>query len=428
MRRVLVDTNLLLDDCTVLYKLTKEYDQIVIPITVLKELDKHKVNPDLSYSARLAITTIKEFKLQYPSKLNIVVNEDDISSNDSRIIRAAQDIGACVATKDISMSIISESMGVETRLFGNLANGKYQPYLYLSTEQLPSSFIYKQLYTLGDYKLIFDDIFTPAGYTNQEWFFLFITKDNTNVAIYANNVVTNTLERIDNIEKYRFITNKDKGIELKAKDHYQICAIFALTNAPNVLITGKWGSGKSLLATASCIATNDGKTFISRAPIGINPKFNLGYTPGSIDDKMMEWFAGFISSLYFLYANTRGQSSKGVDYDYVRDSKFKDYFSTMPINAVQGLSLLEGDVLCVDECQLLDIDTISSVLSRGTTESKIILLGDLNQTYSSVKPSNSGLLKLLRALPHTHMAYVDLKTSFRSPLLEIADVLQDKTF
>ena len=58
MSSILIDTNLLLDDPTVIFKLTLEYDKIVIPITVLKELDKHKFNPDLSYSARQAINAI----------------------------------------------------------------------------------------------------------------------------------------------------------------------------------------------------------------------------------------------------------------------------------------------------------------------------------------------------------------------------------
>jgi predicted ribonuclease YlaK len=36
--KVVIDTNLLLDDSKILFKLTKKYKQIVIPLTVLKEL------------------------------------------------------------------------------------------------------------------------------------------------------------------------------------------------------------------------------------------------------------------------------------------------------------------------------------------------------------------------------------------------------
>jgi predicted ribonuclease YlaK len=82
----------------------------------------------------------------------------------------------------------------------------------------------------------------------------------------------------------------------------------------------------------------------------------------------------------------------------------------------------------VDEAQLITIDYMSMILSRPSESGKLILLGDLKQTYGVVKPSESGLLKLLRSLPHRSIAYVELQNSYRSPLLEVADKLQDKTF
>jgi predicted ribonuclease YlaK len=67
------------------------------------------------------------------------------------------------------------------------------------------------------------------------------------------------------------------------------------------------------------------------------------------------------------------------------------------------------------------------ILSRPSESGRLILLGDLGQTYDVVKPSESGLLKLLRVLPHRSIAYVDLKNSYRSEILEVAEMLQDKT-
>jgi len=73
------------------------------------------------------------------------------------------------------------------------------------------------------------------------------------------------------------------------------------------------------------------------------------------------------------------------------------------------------------------IDLMSMILSRATRESKLIMTGDLAQSYS-VKPSNSGLLKLLRAMPHSSICYIELKNSYRSNLTELAEKLQDKAF
>lgn len=424
MKKILVDTNLLLDDANILFKLKEDYDVVVLSVVVLKELDKHKFNPDLSYSARTAINSILEFRNIYPNNIEFIINDTDMSNNDSLIIDAAKISNSVLATKDISMSLVAENIGINTRLYGNIANGIYDPYLELSDLDFPGNFSYNNIYTGIEYSELFSlAIFDTCDINS--WFFVFIREScNKLIAIYANNPVNHTFVRIDNNPSYRIISNSD--IKFKAKDEYQICAIYALENADNVLITGKWGSGKSLLTSAYAIVNNSKKTFISRAPIGIDHKLNIGFLPGSKNDKLNPYVMGFLSSLYFLYGNTKLHEKEGAKFDYVKEQVFPSVFELIDINSVQGLSLLD-DILICDEVQLLSIDIMSAVLSRATDKSKIILTGDLKQSYG-VKPSNSGLLKLLRSLPHTSMAYVELKNSYRSNLLELAEKLQDKTF
>lgn len=425
MSSILIDTNLLLDDPTVIFKLTLEYDKIVIPITVLKELDKHKFNPDLSYSARQAINAIRDFKEKYPDKIVLPVNDDDISSNDQRIIRAALDSDSTIATKDISMSIISESKDVDCKLYGNVANGVYEPYLNLTVDEMPRGFSYSQDYKGAEYKGLFGHFLSKHNYFESNWFFIFIRELDKVKAVYANHPKVKTLFRIDNIPDFRTIKSREKGINIRAKDLYQVCAIFALENAQNVLITGKWGSGKTLLATSHAITNNPKKTFISRPPIGIDRKYEIGFLPGTPKDKLMSWAMGFLSAVYYLFGNTKGQD-EGADFDYVKEEVFDKTFELIDANSLQGLSLLD-DYLLVDEVQYCTIDLMSMILSRANEDSRIIMTGDLAQSYS-IKPSQSGLLKLLRAMPHTSMAYVDLQRAYRSDLLELAEKLQDKAF
>lgn len=425
MSKILVDTNLLLDDPKIIFKLKNDYEKIVISIVVLKELDKHKFNPDLSYSARAAINTIIEFKKLYPECIDFVVNTTDLSNNDELIIAAAEETDAIVATKDISMTLIAESKGVKTKLYGNVANGVYEPYVYFKEEELEDiKFSYLQRYFGSEYNdlMIY---FENKGMSREGWFFMIVTdRINSMVALYANNPLTFNFERIDNVPKYRVIDGTT--FKLKARDEYQICAFYALENADNVLITGKWGSGKSLISTAYAVAKNSRKTFISRPPIGIDRKYDIGFLPGGVYDKLASWAMGFLSSLYFLFGNTKNQEKDNKAFDYVKSELFKKYFELIDINSLQGLSLLD-DFLLLDEVQLCTIDLLSMALSRATADAKIILTGDLVQSYS-VKPSNSGLLKLLRSLPHKSMAYVNLKHSYRSDLLELAEKLQDKSF
>ncbi len=433
--KVVVDTNLLLDDSKILFKLTKKFNHIVIPITVLKELDKLKFKPETAFSARQAIRALLEFRSKFSEKIIFDIDKSELDndeSNDVRIIKSAQRHNATLATKDISMDLIAEAQDIKTKLYDVVLNNIFNPYIYIEQDKLfdvldTGVFGYGRILEKEEYYELFDALnkLNNVKTSNEAWFFLIINTPTSEPVVYAHNPFKKAFIRIDNSPTYR--TMKVDKKEIKAKDIYQNCAIYALKEAPNVLITGKWGTGKTLLATSQALNDEDKKIFISRAPIGLNSKYDIGFLPGSKDEKMQDWLAGFMSALYFLYANTKGQSIEGRSFDYIKDVVFKSRFEPVSMNSIQGLSLLDGDTLIVDEVQLITVDYMSMILSRPSKSGRLILLGDLGQTYDVVKPSESGLLKLLRVLPHKSLAYVDLKTAYRSDILELAELLQDKT-
>ncbi len=426
-KSIIIDTNLLLDDPEIIFKLSQDYDTIVFPITVVKELDKHKHNKDLAYSARAAIRNIIEFRSKYPSKIKFEDGDLDTSVNDQKIITAAINNNSKIATKDLSMSVIASSKNVDVILYSIVEDRIHDSVSEITQEDMPHDMRYLDLYEGSDYNY-FCGIVGDLSQNFSVFDTCFVIIDcGEKELVYANNPITRTVERIDNKPRYRKI-KVDKDVDVKAQDNHQICAIYTLYNTENVLLTGKWGSGKTLLATAFALANiKEGKKiFITRPPIGIDKRYDIGLLPGSKEEKLIEWFSGIISAMYYLYSNTRGQHSEGVSFDYVKDEIFYRKFEAIPINAIQGLSLLEDDILIVDECQLISIDYFSMILSRASAGSKVILMGDYNQTYDVVRPSESGLLKLCRLLPHSAMGHVNLKTSFRSNLIELADLLSQK--
>ena len=429
---ITVDTNLLLDDSNIIYKLSKKYDHILIPRTVLKELDKHKYNPDLSYSARNAITSIRQFKEENPDKIIFHIQGGEIDNNDSWIIQASKERNADLATKDISMSIIAEAEGLTSILYDVVLNNIYHPYNYIHIEDIYKHYETAELDNfygrdrkeyhegLEFFSKILDKELNEDG-----WFFIFVNHVH-DVTVYANNPIKKHIIRIDHKPEYNTIIC-DNGMKIEARDIYQNCAIFAFREAPNVLLTGKWGSGKSLLSSSYAVEDNHKKAFISRPPVGINAKYEIGFLPGSKEEKMLDWLGGFTSSLYYIYGNTNGQRNNGNGYNYVKDEVFDKKFEVLPLNSIQGLSLLEDDLMIIDEIQLVSVDYMSMILSRPSENGKLILLGDLKQTYNIVKPSESGLLKLLRILPHESMAFVNLENSYRSNIIQLADKLQDRS-
>lgn len=414
-----------------------KYKKIIIPITVLKELDKHKFKPDTAFSAREAIRAIREFKSNYFDKIQFDLLGIDVEideTNDAKIIRSAKTNNSAIATKDVSMQIIAEASDLETILYDVVLNNLFHPYIYVEQDDLfrtfnEGTFGYARSFYNGEYDDFFRVVKELSGrptLNKDTWFFVIINTPMQNPVVYAHNPLKHLFQKIDDDPKYCVIDDNKKAAKIKARDIYQKCAIYALKEAQHVLLTGTWGTGKSLLATSAALTNEDKKIFVSRAPIGLNSKYNIGFTPGDVSDKMSDWLAGFMSALYYMYANTKGQNKQG-GYDYVKDVLFRDKMEPVPINTIQGLSLLDNDTLIVDEVQLIDVSTISMILSRPSKTGRLILLGDLGQTYDVVKPSESGLLKLLRVLPHRSIAYVDLKTSYRSDIVEIADLLQDKT-
>jgi PhoH-like ATPase len=431
-KTVLIDTNLYLDDPKIIYKLANSHNKILVPITVLKELDKHKFNRDLSYSAREAIRALQDFMVNQPDQLVFDIDTYE-GESDERILTSAEKHGAMVATKDVSMSIQAKAKNIESMLHDMVLNNIFNPYVYATVAELmeasgEDTFAYGDKYEGELYEDVLTIFSKLAGreLDVDTWFFIIINAGKKEPIIYANNPLNHMVVRIDNKTKYRRIENDGSPIE--ARDCYQICAIYALEEAPHTLITGRWGSGKTLLATAHALGRTKKKAFITRAPLGLNPKYDIGFLPGDREEKMMDWLQGFMSALYYLYGVTRdSKDGNGGTYDFVRDAIFPEKFEVVAMNSIQGMSLLDKDTLIVDEAQLITVDYMSMILSRPSETGRLVLLGDIKQTYDVVKPSESGLLKLLRVLPHKYMAYVELQNSYRSPLLEVADKLQDKS-
>ena len=102
-----------------------------------------------------------------------------------------------------------------------------------------------------------------------------------------------------------------------------------------------------------------------------------------------------------------------VDIDIMQDSLYEK-FEIIPLNMIQGVSILEGEILIVDEVQLVTREYMSMILSRMSEGSKLFLLGDIHQTYSTIQKQDSGLFRLQQVLPHEALAWVDLKNIYRN--------------
>ena len=250
------------------------------------------------------------------------------------------------------------------------------------------------------------------------WDFV-LTNDETRELAYTINPNKGCVERIDNNFLTSKIRLKDAGI-VEPLDIYQKMAVYGMSEAEATLITGSFGSGKTLIATAMALSQTNKKIFITRPPIGISSAYDIGFMPGNKDEKMLHWAGGFVSALNFIY-----KKNPKINYDYIKNVLFFEKFELIPLNMIQGISILEGEILIVDEVQLVTKEYMSMILSRMSNGSKLFLLGDLKQTYKTISKEDSGLNKLLQILPHEVLCHVDLQNIYRNKLTQLAQKLQE---
>ena len=138
-------------------------------------------------------------------------------------------------------------------------------------------------------------------------------------------------------------------------------------------------------------------------------------THNTLEDKMGAWLHGIRSNLKFLYERTdkdkRNNESEEV---------FETYFEPISLENIQGMSL-HDTILLVDEYQLTSVNVLKQVLSRISQGSKVVLIGDDQQTYGA----NRGCEGRKKLLPHIKdselISYVQLQNIYRSELAEFVE-------
>ena len=411
----LFDTNILLDHPEIL----KDFNNVVFSTIVLKELDSQKYSDSLGYAARSAIRAIRDY-IGSEKQYIFDTNQDTAMTNDMNIIMSAKRNKAILMTKDIAASLLAESFAVECELVSDRLISDFSPYIYDKN----SKFKFESYDLAGEELDKFKEyILEKFKRELTPWTYYILNKD-----IYCYNPNKEMLECISKKKNYCKV-ELDGAEDLKPKDQFQKAAIYSIMNADATLILGKWASGKTLLATACALSLSEGRKVFVMRPTLSSKKYDLGFLPGDKQEKLYQYLSGFMSALGFLFGNTRTtQSGKaGVSYDYVKEDLSKEKFEYLSLPELHGLSVQSGDILICDEIQILDLDYMTLLLSRMCEGSKLIMLGDMNQTMNLIQKADSGLGNLLKKLPHTSLSVVELKNVYRNKeLTDLADKLCSK--
>ncbi len=431
-----LDTSVILYNHSALHSF--EDNDVVIPITVLEELDNFKKGNEIkNFEAREFIRIMDrlsgKFTLQEwisldgkeKGKFKVVMNEkselDAVkifgeNKPDHRILNAAivlakenPDKKVILVTKDINLRLKAKSLSIPAEDF---ETGKVKDvdslYSGKSVIEDVDKAVIDKLYAEGSCSL--KDIGEKECHPNH----YFILKNNRTSALACYNPITKKLERVE----------KKPAYKISPRNAEQVFALHAIMNPDIKLVTlqGVAGTGKTLIALAGAL---DQKRFykqiyLARPIVPLSNK-DIGYLPGDIKDKINPYMEPLWDNLKFIQ-NQFKENDK--EFKAITTALDSEKLVITPLAYIRGRSI-SNVCFIVDEAQNLTPHEVKTIITRAGENTKIIFTGDIYQIDTPYLDSQSnGLSYLIDKIKHHEIyAHIRLEKGERSELANLANDL-----
>jgi len=435
MKKIFVlDTNVLLNNPRAIYSF--EENDVIIPLAVLEEIDSLKTkSSDLGYNARESSRILEELRskgnlhdgveLDSGGCVKIVINgglelPHGLSSSkmDNRIISTAihlqkenSDKKVVMVSDDINLRLICDAYGL--RAEEHKSNRLKEEEIYSGFKEIKcSSALIDQFFKEGKISLSaleqLDDSLSPNEFVQ-------LTADDRNK--------NTALARFDSENLVPLRYNKNQPAQIRARNREQQLAFELLLDDEIKLVTmsGKAGTGKTLLAIAAGLAkVVDEKSFsklLVARPIQPMGK-EMGFLPGDVEEKMGPWMQPIFDNLDFIV-----HRNKSADYSYQKLLE-KDLIQIEPLTYIRGRSVPHQFII-IDEAQNLSLHEVKTIVTRAGEGSKLVFTGDPFQIDNPYLHFHKNGLNYLAHKFHDQKiaGHVMLKEGERSELAEIASDL-----
>lgn len=436
----ILDTNILLSDPNALFSF--EDNNIVLPLIVCEELDRHKDRQDeVGRNARETVRKLtevvkenKDLKSGVPlvSGGNLrILSVDDVRSKrkkpvtlpsellmketgDNSIITlclefqvAHEEEDMTLVSRDLLLRLKADVLGIKCEDYKKVQVTSSVSKLYSGVTTIEGDFDIDELHKEG--RLYIESVHTQGLQPNE-------------FVVLTNGSQSGLCRFFDHGEPVVLIHKEHVG-KLRSRNKEQTFAIDLLTDQEVKLVTlaGFAGCGKTLVAIAAGLEQVMAKKYKSLVvcrpvqPVGKD----IGFLPGTIEEKMEPWIAPIKDNLRFLLSPS-GKRSRNIE--ETLSMMFED--GTIEVQAmtfIRGRSIADAYMI-IDEAQNLNAHELKTILTRVGENTKIVLTGDIEQIDNSYVDSlSNGLTVAIEKFKsHDIAGHVTLVKGERSELATLA--------
>ena len=415
-----LDTNVLMHDPSSLFRF-EEHD-VYLPIGTLEELDNHKKGlSDVSRNARQASRFLDEIvssvagtkgggtagdiakgipltarageapsgrlflqteaiASDLPATLPMGKTDNQILSVVSHLHKANPERQVILVTKDINMRIKARSLALAAEDYSNDKVLEDSDLLYTGVMKLPADFWDTHGKDMESWKKEGHTFYRVRGplvpqlQVNQ-----FVYDESGDKPLYA--VVKEKNGRMAVIETLRDYSHTKNSVwGITSRNREQNFALNLLMNPAVDFVTllGQAGTGKTLLALAAGLTqVLDEKRYteiiVTRVTVPIGE--DIGFLPGTEEEKMTPWMGAFEDNLDVLNATDEsgGEWGRAATRDLVR-SRIK----IKSLNFMRGRTFI-NKFLIIDEAQNLTPKQMKTLITRAGPGTKVLCLGNIAQ-------------------------------------------------
>ncbi len=432
-----LDTNVLLHDYTCIYSF--QNNDVVIPITVLEELDKFKKGNDLiNFHAREFTRELDKLSGDHlfnggvslgekKGKLSIETgkNFSDMAresfpedTSDHRILAIAEYLHihrtndkVIFISKDINLRVKAKSIGILSQDYeSDKVQNIEEIYKGIQTCEGGDDEVIAKMYTTQDGIPVSEFSFKEKPKANE----YFILKGNNSSALAHYDPNTELINRV--------LKQKVYGIDPRNAE--QTFALDALLRDEIQLVslTGKAGTGKTLLALAAAIQQRKRYTqiFLARPIVPLSNR-DIGFLPGDVKEKISPYMQPLFDNLSVIKNKFSGSSKEFLK---IEEMLKTEKLIITPLAYIRGRSLSKVFFI-VDEAQNLTPHEVKTIITRAGDGTKMIFTGDIEQIDSPYLDRTSNGLSYLtdKMLGQEIFAHVNLIKGERSYLADLASNL-----